>query len=251
MTEIQANELVLDDALLDRLFRFKGASMRETCRLLSRPEGLSLAQFRNPQTCDEVLKLFAGHHPDANRAALASQRSMHLICVILALPLAAAVQGLHCTAQAPAIILDQGLPKALVFSSGRCTPLHCPTSLLQQLLVEVLAPLWETVAGIGYVAQRLLWSNTAAVIEAVVGSFRMPNVEALRRNLFAERHWPDDSFNPMYGFLRTVPGPAGAPIMIRRICCLHHQLGEARPHCKYCPLMPGADISACSVACLD
>lgn len=240
MTATPAN--ALDDSLLDRLFRFEGASLRETCRLLSRTEGLSLAQLSDPQTCNEALTRFAVHHPGANRTALASQWSMHLMCVLLALPLAGVAQGLHCTAQAPVIILDRGLPKAQAFSGGHCAPLHCPTRLLQQLLTDVLAPLWEALAATGCVAQRLLWSNTAAVIDAVLGLFRMPNVERLRPGLFAERSWPDGTRNPLYGFLRAAPGPAGATIMRRRICCLHHQLGEARPHCKHCPLMPGAGV---------
>jgi hypothetical protein len=71
MTDTQANGPVLDDTLLDRLFRFEGASLRETCRLLGRPEGLPLAQFCHPQICDEALKRFAAHHPGANRAASA------------------------------------------------------------------------------------------------------------------------------------------------------------------------------------
>lgn len=243
MTAFQASALVLDEALLDRLFRFEGAFLRSTCRLSTNVEGRGLIEFRDPQTCTELLGLYAHYYPAAPRAALVSQWSMDLICVTLALPLAAAAQNVRCTVRDPHVVLVEGMPVAQLFAAGEVVALSDPLAFVQQLLVTDMAPLVLALASAGRVAQRLLWNNVAAAIEVSLAYFQMPQAPQWRDRLFRERHWADGTRNPLYGFLQLAPGPSGAPLLMRKVCCLHHQLGDARPYCDNCPLLPGADIT--------
>lgn len=234
---------MLDETLLDRLFRFDGAFLRETCRLHSQPEGTPLKQFQDPRTCADFLNLYEHYFPTASRPALVSQWSIDLICVVLGLPMAAAAQGLRCTPDEPRVMLDRGMPVAQAFATGKVETAGSHLDLLQQVLSEELAPLWKALASAGRVAQRLLWNNAAAAIDVALDYFQTPHAQALRGELFRQRHWPDGTLNPLYGFLNLAPGPTGAPLLMRKICCLHYQLGEGRPHCDNCPLLPRTDLT--------
>ncbi|WP_283188200.1 siderophore-iron reductase FhuF [Pseudomonas sp. PMCC200344] len=244
MTSLQTTARMLDETLLDKLFRFDGAFLRSTCRLSSHVEGRGLIEFRDPQTCTDLLRLYAHYYPAAPRAALVSQWSMDLICVTLALPLAAAAQHLRCIVHDPHVALENGMPVAQVFAAGEVLPLNNPLAFAQQLLTEDMAPLVQALASAGRVAQRLLWNNVAAAIDVALDYFQMPHAPQWRDHLFRERHWADGTRNPLYGFLQLAPGPSGVPLLMRKVCCLHHQLGDARPYCDNCPLVPGADITA-------
>ncbi|MGL4317008.1 MAG: siderophore-iron reductase FhuF [Pseudomonas sp.] len=243
MTTFQASALVLDEALLDRLFRFEGAFLRSTCRLSTNVEGRGLIEFRDPQTCTELLGLYANYYPAAPRAALVSQWSMDLLCVTLALPLAAAAQNVRCNVRDPHVVLVEGMPVAQLFAAGEVVALSDPLAFVQQLLVTDMAPLVQALASAGRVAQRLLWNNVAAAIEVSLAYFQMPQAPQWRDRLFRERHWADGIRNPLYGFLQLAPGPSGVPLLMRKVCCLHHQLADARPYCDNCPLLPDSDIT--------
>jgi len=239
MTSLQTSPRMLDENLLDQLFRFDGAFLRGTCRLGSGVEGRGLIEFRDPRTCTELLSQYARYYPAAPRAALVSQWSMDLICVVLALPLAAAAQNLCCTPRDPHVALEDGMPVAQVFATCEVLPLNDPLALAQPLLMQDVAPLVQALASAGRVAQRLLWNNVAAAINVALDYFQVPHAPRWRDRLFRERHWADGTRNPLYGFLQLAPGPSGAPLLMRKVCCLHHQLGEGRPYCDNCPLATG------------
>lgn len=226
----------LDDALLDQLFRYDGAFLRSTCRLSGQPQGRGLHELADTQVCAELLAQYAHYYPAASRAALVSQWSMDLICVTLALPLAAAAQHLRCDVEAAQVVLDNGMPVAQVFARAEVRPLGEPLAFAQQLLGEYLAPFIRALASAGRVAPRLLWNNVAAALDVALDYFQMPDAARWRAELFTQRTWRDGTRNPLYGFLNLAPGPSGVPLLMRKVCCLHHQLGDARPYCDNCPL---------------
>jgi siderophore-iron reductase FhuF len=243
MTPSQTFPRVLDESLLDQLFRFDGAFLRGTCRLNNHAEGPGLIEFRDQQVCAEMLSLYAHHYPSARRAALVSQWSMDLICVTLALPLAAAAQNLQCVVRDPCVALDNGRPVAQVFARGEVLPLSDPLTFVQRLLTEDLAPLLLTLASAGRVAQRLLWNNMANAINVALDYFQMPDAPKWRTRLFHERTWADGTRNPLFGFMQPTSGSSGVPLLMRKVCCLHHQLGDERPYCDNCPLLRGIDVT--------
>lgn len=227
----------LDDALLDRLFRAEAAFLRRRCRIDDGRGGLALQRLHGARCCAGLLARYGARHPQAaSPAAVVSQWSVDLLCVLLALPLAAATAGLACELYDPRLLIEDGAPVALLFSSGTVRPLDSLQDELRRRIRCGLAPLWQAVSEASGVALRLLWSNAAAAIDTGLDYFAMPRADEERAGLFGRATWEDGSDNPLWRHLRQRSGHDGPPWSVRRVCCLHPQLGGAKPRCGNCPL---------------
>jgi ferric iron reductase protein FhuF len=105
------------------------------------------------------------------------------------------------------------------------------------LLWQHLAPLFEALAASTRLAPKILWSNTARLMEpvfdvALAATGGATSIVRDRQQLLHSAAWPGAPRpNPLHGRERK------HPVKLHRECCLNYLLPHEH-HCNACPLAP-------------
>lgn len=113
------------------------------------------------------------------------------------------------------------------------------------LISQHLSPLFAAIAELTRIAPKILWGNTARILEPVLdqGALLANGSASLiqdREHLLRSADWPKGTTNPMYGRQReVVRWQEGRPALVKlhRQCCLNHLLPD-EGYCSICPLAP-------------
>ncbi|OLP56491.1 siderophore-iron reductase FhuF [Rhizobium rhizosphaerae] len=202
------------------------------------PEAMPLGAFFRSGAFAQAIDRMEEARGACDRRALASFWSLYYFAA-LTIPYVVAGrahQALPVSLEAMTIALgEDGLPRAFGLD-GAGTLSEADIEDLPGLVTPlVTAHLREAVALMsahGGLAPKLAWNNAAVYIDYAFNATARTRPDGAAsadhgwaaRPLFVEATLKDGSANPFRGCLRHDPGPEGAPLCRRRVCCLRYLL---------------------------
>lgn len=109
-----------------------------------------------------------------------------------------------------------------------------PAERMEQLVIQALMPVVETLEATGEINGKLIWSNTGYLINWYLGEMKAllgeEQVDTLRQRLFFAKQLSTGQDNPLW---RTVVMRDG--LLVRRTCCQRYRLPDVQ-QCGDCTL---------------
>lgn len=208
----------------------------------------SLEDLQQPDVLNELLEAFTFHYPERKKAAIVSQWSMNYLSVCvpaLLLPVVSTRCGVAIDGRALFLVTLEGAPQSLWLPS-QCfiIPNSSHSKYYQALLDHHFAGLFSSLAQVGRVSERMLWSNFAIIWDNLFHRLSFhPELAAVAED--AQR-WLyqaqiSNSSLRLNHFMRLVASPVPEirqKLPLRSHCCLHYMLHDrAREEvlCESCP----------------
>ena len=223
--------------------------------------------FRQPENCESiacidlldearfnaVIDRYAAQFPaGTDRRALVSLWSLYYLS---ALGMGAVIAWLELRRTLP-LALDEltllidpvtGAPKGFLLAdsgtfagrSGNGISIH---DALRPVIRDHLEPWISAVATHSGLGKKVLWTSAAGYFDWMIREIGRLGSKALEIEglpLIEDASWPDGWRNPLYRTLRFEPGPDGAVISHRRICCLRYAVPGVGGCGNFCPVPEG------------
>lgn len=195
---------------------------------------------------DDVIALYAGRYPGADRRAVISMWSMYYFSTLM---ISGAVSGLVLGMNIPAAIDrlklvsdgETGAPAGFLLPGGgwHLETAGDPELAMEAVLREHAAPLVGAIARNGGVSERLLWNNASAYLSWIVGEIAaFKGGGACGSCLMDNECWSDGRRNPLFGTIKLCERD-GNCFSCRKVCCLRYALPGVCGCGDLCPLPQG------------
>lgn len=200
-----------------------------------------------PDAISDRLQRFSSAFPHATRQSLVTLwmrwHALRLLAAVV-IPALAIDRRLPVRLDECSVVFSNELayPQAIqIADSTSMFGTDDPFSRFDVLMWQHLDPFIAALAYHGRTSAKLLWGNTAIQFDWFVQQIALEMTEqglplhCDAQALFSARLWPDGRPNPLFEPWRAVPAGCDRP-RTRKVCCLYYKLAPDNELCGDCPI---------------